>query len=43
MKEFPKPQYKALDILTLDEQVRDHLKKKGKDPHFGPENTLYKL
>jgi len=27
----------------LDEQVRDHQKNKGKEPHFGSEKTLYKL
>ena len=27
----------------LDEQVKDQLKRKGKDPHFGPEKSLYKI
>ena len=27
----------------LVEPVRDHLKRKGKEPHFGSEKTLYKL
>ena len=27
----------------MDEPVRDHLKRKGKDPHFASEKTLYKL
>ena len=43
MKDFPKPQCRLLEIPTLDDQVRDHLKKLGKDPHFGAEKSLYKL
>ena len=42
LKDFPKPQCKSLEVPTLDEQVRDHLKKKRKEPHFGSEKTLYK-
>ena len=43
MKDFPKPSSKALEVPRLDEQVKDHLKGKGKDPHFGSEKTLFKL
>jgi len=35
VKEFPKPQCSFLETPILDDQVRDHLKKKGKDPYFG--------
>ena len=43
LKDFPKPDCLVLKVPTLDEPVRDHLKRKGKDPHFGSEKTLYKL
>lgn len=43
LKDFPKPDCPVLKVPTLDEPVRDHLKRKGKDPHFGSEKTLYKL
>ena len=47
LKDFPKlspkPDCPVLEVLTLDEPVKDHLKRKGKDPHFGSEKTRYKL
>ena len=43
MKDFPKPVCKVLSAPKLDEQVKDQLKKKGKDPHFGSEKSLFKL
>ena len=43
MKDFPKPKIKALTTPTLDDQFKDHLKRKGKDPHFGAEKSLYKI
>ena len=43
LKDFPKPSCKALKTPRLDEQVREQLKRKGKDPHFGPEKTLFKV
>ena len=47
LKDFPKlspkPDCPVLEVLTLDEPVKDHLKRKGKDPHFGSEKTHYKL
>ena len=30
-------------VSSQDEQVKEHLKMKGKDPHFGSEKLLYKL
>ena len=43
LKDFPKPSCPALEVPKLDDQVRDHLKGRGKDPHFGAEKYLYKL
>ena len=42
-KDFPKPIGDFLHAPKLDEQVKDHLRRKGKDPHFGSEKALYKL
>ena len=44
LKDFPRPD--DVDVLQppkLDEEVKDQLKKSGKDPHFGAEKSLYKL
>ena len=41
--DFPKPSCEAVQVPKLDEQLKDHLKAKGKDPHYGSEKTLYKL
>jgi len=35
LKDFPKPNSQALQVPKLDDQVKDHLKKKGINPHFG--------
>ena len=35
MKDFPKPDCGVLTAPKLDEQVKEHLKMKGKDPLFG--------
>ena len=43
MKDFPKPSCKVLSAPKLDEQVKDQLKKKGKDPYFGAEKSLFKI
>lgn len=40
VKDFSKPKIKT---PTLDDQFKDHLKRKGKDPHFGDEKSLYKI
>ena len=40
MKDFPKPGCTVLSAPRLDEQVKQHLKRKGKDPHFGAEKAL---
>ena len=43
MKDFPKPSCKVLSAPKLDEDVKDQLKRKGKDPHFGSEKSLFKI
>ena len=43
MSEFPKPNCVVLQVPQLDDLVRDQLRKKGKDPHFGAERTLYNV
>ena len=43
LKDFPKPSSQALQVLKLDDQVKDHLKKKGINPHFGAEKSLYPI
>ena len=43
MKDFPKPSCEAMTVPKLDAEVKDQLKKKGKDPHFGAEKSLYKV
>ena len=42
-KDFPRPNCKSLITPKLDEQVKDQLKRKGKDPHFGAEKSLFKV
>ena len=41
--DFPKPACDAVQVSRLDGQLKEHLKNKGKDPHYGSEKTLYKL
>ena len=43
MKDYPKPKAVALSVPKLDDQIKDHLKTKGKYSHFGAEKTLYKI
>ena len=40
--DFPKPNCHVMSAPKLDEQV-NQLKRKGKDPHFGAEKSLYKI
>ena len=42
-KDFPKPGVDALVAPKLDQEVKEQLKRKGKDPHFGAEKSLYKI
>ena len=43
LKDFPKPNSQVLQVSKLDDQVKDHLKKKGINPHFGAEKSLYRI
>ena len=43
MKDYPKPKVVSLSVPKLDDQIKVHLKSKGKYPHFGAEKTLYKI
>lgn len=40
LKDFPKLSHKATIVPSLDEQVKDQLKRKGGHPNFGREITL---
>ena len=43
MKDFPKPKSNALSVPRLDCQIKEHLKAKGRDPHFGAEKSLFRI
>ena len=43
LEDFPKPQGDVLRTPKLDSEMREQLSKKGKDPRFGSEKTLYKI
>ena len=43
MKDFPKPGCNAMVMPKLDQEVKDQLKRKGRDPHFGAEKSMYKI
>ena len=43
LTEFPRPDCPALVAPKLDGLVKEQLSRKGKDPQFGAERTLYKL
>ena len=43
LKDFPKPHCKAVVAPRLDDQVKEQLKKKGKDPNYGTEKSLFKI
>ena len=43
MKDFPKPVCGVMSVPKLDEEVKEQLKVRGKDPHFGSKKSLYKL
>jgi len=42
-KDFPKPACPALGVPKLDEEIKEQIKKAGKDPHFGPVKFLFKF
>ena len=43
LKDFPKPSCKAVAAPKLDDEVKEQLRRKGRDPHFGSEKTLFKI
>lgn len=43
LKDFPKPLCKALLAPRLDDQVKEQLKRKGRDPSFGGEKSLFRI
>ena len=40
LKDFPKPSCEAIQVPRLDDWVKEHLRSRCKDPHFGLEKTL---
>ena len=43
LKDFPLPDCEVLTVPKLDDQIKEQLRSRGKDPHFGSERTLYKI
>jgi len=43
LSDFPNPNIPVLEAPKLDEEVKEQIKSKGKDPHFGQEKVLFKL
>ena len=43
MKDFPRPRCDALTTPKIDDDLKEQLKSRGKDPHFGAEKSLYKI
>ena len=43
MQDFPKPNCDVLVTPRIDKEVREQLKGKGKDAHWGAEKPLYKI
>ena len=43
LADYPKPNTPVLQAPRLDDDVKEQFKKKGKDPHFGQEQVLFKL
>ena len=42
-KDFPRPACPALAVPKLDEEIKEQIKKAGKNPHFGSEKFLFKF
>jgi len=40
---FPRPTCSALSVPKLDEEIKEQIKKTGKNPHFGSEKFLFKF
>ena len=43
MKDFPRPHCDVLSTPKIDDDLKEQLKSRGKDPHFGAEKSLYKI
>ena len=43
MRDFPKPNCQSLQVPRLNEEMKSHIRKAGKDPHFGVERSLFRL
>ena len=43
ISDFPKPSCAALALPKMDDDIKEQLRSRGKDPHFGSEKCLYKL
>ena len=43
MQDFPKPNCDVLVTPRIDKEVKEQLKGKGKDAHWGAEKPLYKI
>ena len=43
MQDFPKPNCDVLVTPRIDKEVKEQLKGKGKDAHWGAEKPLYKV
>ena len=43
LEDFPKPLCLAVQTPKLDEELKEQMRKKGKDPLFGQEKVLFKL
>ena len=42
-KDFPNPASSALAVPKLDDEIKEQIKKAGKNAHFGAERSLFKL
>ena len=43
LEDYPMPNFPAMDVPRLDEELKKQLRSKGKDPHFGQEKTLFNI
>jgi len=43
LSDFPKPNTRVLEAPKLAAEVKEQLRSKRKDPHFGQEKVLFKL
>lgn len=43
LQDFPKLNCPAMEVPSLDDDVKTQLRSKGKDPQFGAEKTMFKI